>query len=187
LIVYTRSKWYAVLELLEKYKIDFGEKRDEEIRITVDLRELDALMVHNEYPACEVSGRGIDHIQRALAHVQIPYAAPARDVMAWRERDTVKIVAFNAAENEKTYLLDITGIDPDGNYVYCRQKSPEVPHLIRGDVEVGSLSWLDRDIVETMYSVSGVLGEVIMQEEISMNIRLKKGQAEKVILQKVKG
>ncbi len=126
------------------------------------------------------------NIQRELADVELPCISIGGDVLVWQERDTTKILIINPDRvNQQEYLIQLKNLDPSATYIYCRAKPPQIPPSIRKLANSGTVSILNREIIDNMYNLSYEYGEVTGEEQIYMNVELGEEYLTKIILQKL--
>lgn len=178
-----------VLEQIKKYEILYNENNYIKKNVDLDFNKAE-MPIRNIREIRQLKVKKIDfwnyNIQRALADIQFPCANPEEGVFAWKESDTMKILMINPEGNPgKEIIIKISGLDMTDTYIYCREKSPDIPSSIRNIADSGKLNNLNRDIIDNIFNMTYEYGEFSSEEEIYMNMDLKEGQMAKIVIQKL--
>lgn len=178
-----------VLEQIKKYEILYNENNYIKKNVTLDFDKIDTTIMsigEIEQPWLKKTDIWNYNIQRAMADIKFPCANPEAGVFAWKDQDVMKILIINqAGDPGKEIIVKISNLDLSGVYVYCREKSPDIPESIRKMADSGRLDSLDRDIIDNLFNMTYEYGEISDENEIYMNIDLKGSQMVKIVVQKI--
>lgn len=178
------------LKLMEKYQIFSEASGFVQKKISVDIRNLSGSAAGPgavKYPKTNTRDLWTYMIDTALTEIHMPCVKLCDHVYAWQEHDAIKLLAVgfeNMAKSE--YIVQIEGLENPGHYVYCREKTPDLPDGIKKMIAKGEMHKLDRDIAGNLYHRTFEYGEVFHKQQISMNIGLEEGQIAKITLQRIK-
>lgn len=178
-----------VLEQIKKYEILYNENNYIKKNVDLDFNKVE-MPIRSIREIRQLKVKKIDfwnyNIQRAMADIQFPCANPEEGVFVWKESDAMKILMINPEGNPgKEIIIKISGLDTAETYIYCREKSPDIPDSIRSIADSGKLNNLNRDIIDNIFNMTYEYGELSSEEEIYMNMDLKEGQMAKIVIQKV--
>ncbi len=178
-----------VLEKAEKYEIVFSE--DEQIRekvdidfntVRADIKDMSGIKL----PIAKQSSIWHYSVQRFLADIQFPCSKPQEHVFVWKESDALKLLCMNPdAASGRECIIKISGLDPSGTYIYCREKSLNIPDSLRNIMNSGKINILNRDIIDHIFHAAYEYGEISQEEQVYMNIDLNCEQIAKIIIQKI--
>ena len=175
-------------ELIHRYTLDWATDSVAE-EITVDISSLEScgeVLTQVRQPKV-FKGEILNYnMQRELSDVQLPCVRISNEMIAWQERDAIKILIVSPDKNsKKRYSIRFTHLQSPETYLYCRAKTPEIPSSIRKLANAGEIARLNRDIIDNMYNMTYEYGEVSGKEQIYMNLELEGDQIAKIIIQKV--
>lgn len=178
-----------ILEELKKYEIIYNENNYIKKNLTVDLKKID-MNINSIREIRQVKLKKVDiwnyNIQRIMADIQYPCANPEEGVFIWKEIDAIKILIINSEESlKKEIIAKISGFDVSETYIYCREKSPDIPEVVKHIVDSGKLNSLNRDIIDNIFNMTYEYGEFSSEKEIYMNIDLGEAQVAKIVIQKL--
>jgi AraC-like DNA-binding protein len=123
--------------------------------------------------------------QQLLSEIRYPCVRLDKNTYVWKEGEAVKILLLNSYDPEKKeYLLKITGLDPRSTYIYCREKTPDLPESLQNAIKAGRLIELNRDMISHLNKMTFEYGEISASEELYMDIDLKEKQIARITIQK---
>lgn len=179
-----------VFKLMEKYRILSEIPSSVQETIRIDIRNFKNGAVGFgavKYPKTNTKDFLGYMVDAALAEIQTPCFKLCDHVYAWQEHDAIKLLAAGLENSGRSeYVIQIEGLENPGHYIYCREKTPDIPDGIKKMIEKGEMHKLDRDLAGNLYHRTFEYGEVLHKQQLSMNIGLEKGQIAKITLQKIK-
>ena len=178
---------------LKKYERIYGESNVIKKTIEIDISAI-ATATASTKTAEELNLPGTQkgtlwsyNIQKSLAEIQRPFSQPERNLFIWKEGEAIKIMVVNVDVSGGTeYLLKFTGLDETATYIYCREKTPNVPTSIKRIVNGGKIKTLNRDIIHNVFNMTLEYGEISLEHQAYMNMELGEEQVAKITIQKIK-
>lgn len=121
-----------------------------------------------------------------VAGMPSKYFVLDESVFAWEENNEICVLAFNISDEGKIeYDLEISGLDTGYIYVYCKERSVEIPKTIRDIVEEGR-PVMGSSFLEGAFSKNYEYGEFSGRNKMVMEFNLSYEQYTKVTIQKYK-
>lgn len=178
----------SALKKLDKYRLYWAESNTIKRNIELDISDINQIgKVLHKAEVLKTSNSMLSdyNIQRVISDIKYPCVKLDNNVFTWVEGDAVKIVIFNANELSKMdYLIKVIGLDANYTYVYCREKSPDIPACLQSALNEKKLMGLNRDIISNIYEMTFEYGEVSRENQFYMDIELKEKQVTKITIQK---
>lgn len=177
------------LESLEKYKILSAGADVLQEKICIDAGNIENTGVQiREIRYLKTRPKDLYSymMQTALTEVDLPCFSPKEGIYVWKTNDTLKLMLFNFVNmGRKEYLLQINGLLKTERYIYCRERTPEIPESMNKIIYKGEAYKLDRDIMKNVYNRTFEYGEVANEQQLFMDIELNEEQIMKITLQKI--
>lgn len=171
-------------KLLKKYEMLVEGNEIAHKKLNIDVSDIfDGQLIKNNIKAAGIWNHTI---LTALAEIHTPCTQPDENVYVWKEQNAIKLLLINPGQTEKTeYNIRIEGLEKDKTYIYCREKTPDIPASLNKLIRQGKIYKLDRDIIQNIYNRDFEYGEVVQEEQIFMDVELSLGQIAKIVIQNV--
>lgn len=174
---------------LQKYKIYYDDGQVQRKKITIDLNSAGELPAKKPEAALFArKGRSVwaYEVQQVISEIPLHASQPEHGIFFWKENDAWKILIIQAENSDITeYSLRIQGLEKNGEYIYFREKTPDLPESVRKLFLQGRASLLHRDILRSFSQKTTEFGEIRSEEYLYMDITLSAEQIARIIVQKL--
>lgn len=173
--------------LLKQYEIEYANSKEiREIDIVID-HISDCGIVAENPVILKLKDNSVwsFNIQKAVADIGVPYVQIEKDLYAWEEKGSIKLFVINQETCKKEYRLKFTGFDPKNKYIYCYEKSRDIPETILKIIDAGMINKLDRAFVSNIFSTEAEYGEIYDEDHTYMSVELNNNCFSKIVIQKI--